>query len=151
MDGPDIWLSILGEVYDVTNGIEFYGPNAGGYSVFAGRDASVPFVTGRFNEEEAKKGLDSISINELSALEHWKDFYKDSDKYHYIGILVDPRYYDEEGKPTPAFLEYQERSETSKEMKRQFHEDEKAKVEARKAEAFASIKEQRAKAKAKKV
>jgi hypothetical protein len=131
-DGSDIWLSIIGEVYDVTSGVDFYGPGRGGYGIFAGRDASVPFITGKFNEEEAKKGLDSISINALSALEHWKDFYAESDKYDFIGLLVDPRYYDEEGKPTPALLEYRERQETSKEMKKQFHEDEKLRAEARK-------------------
>jgi hypothetical protein len=131
-DTSDIWLSILGEVYDVTSGVGFYGPGSGGYSIFAGRDASVTFVTGKFSEEEAKKGLDSISINELSALEHWREFYEQSDKYHFIGLLVDPRYYDEEGKPSPAFLEYREREETSKEMKRQFHEDEKERAEVSK-------------------
>lgn len=129
MDGSDIWLSILGEVYDVTSGEQFYGGGGGGYGIFAGRDASVAFITGQFNDEEAKKGLDSLSIKSLSALEHWRDFYEKSDKYHFIGLLVDPRYYDEEGKPTPALLEYREREETFKEMQSQFHEDEKQRAE----------------------
>jgi hypothetical protein len=141
-NGSDIWLSILGEVYDVTSGSQFYGPDQGGYRIFAGRDASVTFVTGKFTEEEAKKGLDSISINALGALEQWKDFYDKSDKYHFVGLLVDPRYYDEEGKPTPALLEYRERQETSKDMKRQFHEDEERRAEV--------SKEKRGAAKAKK-
>jgi hypothetical protein len=131
VDGSDIWLSIIGEVYDVTNGVEFYGPGSG-YGIFAGRDASVTFVTGKFNEEEAKKGLDSLSINELGALEHWRDFYEKNEKYQFIGLLVDPRYYNEEGKLTTALLEYREREETSKEMKRQFHEDEKLRAEVSK-------------------
>ena len=45
--GTELWLSILGEVYDVSEGTEYYAPGKS-YGAFAGRDASVPFVTGKF-------------------------------------------------------------------------------------------------------
>ena len=40
-------LALLGVVYDVSRGKEYYGPG-GGYSFFAGRDASRAYVTGKF-------------------------------------------------------------------------------------------------------
>lgn len=43
--GGAIYLAILGEVFDVSAGPEYYGKE-GGYSFFAGRDASAAYVTG---------------------------------------------------------------------------------------------------------
>eukprot|EP00980_Cylindrotheca_fusiformis_P022287 scaffold9176_cov129-Cylindrotheca_fusiformis.AAC.11 len=53
-NGSDVWLSILGEVYDVTAGRDYYGPGAS-YNMLASRDSSVPFITGTFTLEEADK------------------------------------------------------------------------------------------------
>lgn len=53
-DGSSIWLSVLGEVYDVTEGRDYYGPGES-YNKLASRDSSVPFVTGTFTPEEAEK------------------------------------------------------------------------------------------------
>ena len=44
---PGLMLALLGVVYDVQRGQEYYGPG-GGYSFFAGRDASRAYVTGKF-------------------------------------------------------------------------------------------------------
>ena len=44
---PGLYLALLGVVYDVARGAEYYGPG-GGYSFFAGRDASRAYVTGKF-------------------------------------------------------------------------------------------------------
>jgi cytochrome b involved in lipid metabolism len=44
-DAAKLRLAILGEVYDVTAGRRHYGKD-GGYSFFAGRDASRAYVTG---------------------------------------------------------------------------------------------------------
>jgi len=49
-----IWLSILGKVYDVTEGKEYYGPGES-YNSLTAADTSVPFVSGTFTPEEAKK------------------------------------------------------------------------------------------------
>lgn len=42
-----IYVAILGDVYDVTEGRRIYGPG-GYYSFFSGRDASRAYVTGCF-------------------------------------------------------------------------------------------------------
>jgi hypothetical protein len=78
-----------------------------------GRDSTVCFVTGAFNVEEAKKGLDTLAINQLGGIESWRDFYANDDKYPFVGLLIDPRYYDEAGTPAPALDDYRTRLQTA--------------------------------------
>ena len=107
-DGDDIWLSIMGEVYDVTSGRDFYG-EGGPYSVFSGRDGSVPFITGVFTPEEAKKSLtDTLSPAQLVSLEQWRTFYADNEKYPLIGLL-EGSLYDKDGNPTEELKTVRER------------------------------------------
>lgn len=98
-----LWLSILGEVYDVTPGRQYYGKGAS-YSIMAGRDASPSFVTGEFTEEGAAKSLSEIDPKEIAAINEWKKFYVESDKYSKVGVL-EGLYYDSEGKETPSLIE----------------------------------------------
>ena len=44
-----IYLSVNGNVFDVTEGRRFYGPGKS-YGFFAGKDASRAFVTGCFQD-----------------------------------------------------------------------------------------------------
>ena len=98
-EGAVIWLSILGEVYDVTKGAGYYKKGAG-YSVFAARDGSVPFITGNFTEEEAQKPiLETLSDGELWALDDWRVFYANEERYPFIGLLLGS-FYEENGSPT---------------------------------------------------
>jgi hypothetical protein len=100
-------VSIMGEVYDVTAGKHFYSPGSS-YSVFAGCDGSVPFVTGIFNEVEAAKDTESLSMAQLGSLDTWRKFYEDEVPYPLVGLLVDHRWNDEVGNPTETkkiFLE----------------------------------------------
>jgi predicted heme/steroid binding protein len=107
-DGGDIWISIMGEVYDVTSGRDFYG-EGGPYSVFSGRDGSVPFITGVFTPEEAKKSLiDTLSAAQLVSLEQWRTFYADNEKYPLIGLL-EGSLYDKDGNPTEELKTVRER------------------------------------------
>merc|ERR1712157_140587 len=70
-DSP-IWLSVMGQVYDVTKGRRFYGPKSG-YSFFAGKDASASFATGEFNEEGLKYDLvKSVTKKQIKEIEHWR-------------------------------------------------------------------------------
>ena len=114
--GDTIWLSILGEVYDVTAGREFYQKGSQ-YGVFAGRDASIVFSTGSFTEEEGRKGLDALPVNKLRGVEHWRQFYEEEQRYKFVGKLIDPRFYDKDGYPTPAMIEYYQRMGTYDAMK----------------------------------
>jgi hypothetical protein len=98
VEKSELWLSILGEVYDVTSGDRFYG-KGGPYSIFSGRDGSVPFITGTFTPEEALKGIDVLEPAQLFALDNWRKSYEDNAKYPFIGLL-EGRLYDKDGNPT---------------------------------------------------
>jgi hypothetical protein len=83
----------------VTKGAGYYKKGAG-YSVFAARDGSVPFITGNFTEEEAQKPiLETLSDGELWALDDWRIFYANEEKYPFIGLLLGS-FYEEDGSPT---------------------------------------------------
>lgn len=85
-------------MYDVTKGAEYYAEGAG-YHGFAGRDAAVPFVTGVFTEEESQKSTDVLKDGELYGMKSWVVFYKNEERYPFLGRLVG-RYYDSQGNPT---------------------------------------------------
>ena len=114
----DIWLSIIGEVYDVTEGRDYYGEGAGGYSVFAGKDASASFSTGDFSDEGAKKDLSELGDAELSGIDGWRTFYADHDKYKRIGVLCCD-FYDNDGNPTEKLTSIKERAAAYAEKKAQ--------------------------------
>jgi hypothetical protein len=133
-NGSDIWLSIVGKVYDVTAGRDFYGPGSG-YAAFAGTDASVSYVTGKFTAEEATRELNTISSKHVGALTDWVGFYDKSDKYNFVGVLVDPRFYDEEGRPSKPLIEHQKLAEECKEKDRLWKGEQKQKTPAKKAPA----------------
>jgi predicted heme/steroid binding protein len=107
-DGADIWLSVLGEVYDVSEGKQYYAPGMS-YGAFAGTDCSVCYVTGKFTPEEAEKPLDEITDKLIGGILDWKDFYEKHETYKYVGRLIDPRYFDETGSPTPSMQEFARR------------------------------------------
>ncbi|KAL1895268.1 hypothetical protein Sste5346_005415 [Sporothrix stenoceras] len=116
---PDrpVYLSIDGNVFDVSAGRHIYGPG-GSYHYFAGVDASRGFVTGCFADdrtgdlrgvEDMFLPLDNPEVDshwtpaELAAkkaqerkdalkrvhdaVQHWVDFFTKSTKYHYVGKL----------------------------------------------------------------
>jgi len=107
-DGADIWLSVLGEVYDVTKGEKYYGPGMG-YGAFAGTDCSVCFVSGTFTEEEAGKPLEDITDQNIGGILDWKKFYETHETYTHVGRLIDERFFDETGSPTPSMQEFARR------------------------------------------
>ncbi|XP_050526413.1 neuferricin [Daktulosphaira vitifoliae] len=94
--GGKIYLSILGNIFDVTVGRKFYGPG-GSYEKFSGRDASRSFITGLFNEEDLTDDVLDMKPDDLIGLETWLNTYKK--KYKEIGKLIG-RYYDSAGKET---------------------------------------------------
>ncbi|KAJ7964607.1 Membrane-associated progesterone-binding protein [Quillaja saponaria] len=91
-----ILLGILGSVFDVSKGKSHYGIG-GGYSHFAGRDASRAFVSGNFTGDGLTDSLRGLSSTEVKSIVEWRDFYYRS--YKYVGKLVG-RYYENQGNPT---------------------------------------------------
>ena len=70
-DSDEMWLSILGEVYDVTDGKKYYGEGSP-YNIFLGRDASASFVTGNFTEEGSRQSLLELDPPiKLTQLDDW--------------------------------------------------------------------------------
>lgn len=73
VDRPLLYLSILGKVFDVTKGVQHYGPGAP-YNSFIGKDASRSFVTGQFDDPNSESVAD-LSLSDLRSLNHWIRFY----------------------------------------------------------------------------
>jgi predicted heme/steroid binding protein len=109
--GSAIWLSVLGEVYDVTDGRSYYAQGHS-YGAFAATDCSVCFITGTFNAEEAEKSIDVLETKQLLGLIDWKKFYATHESYKFVGLLVDPRFYDDQGEPTESMLNTRQRAAT---------------------------------------
>ncbi|MBN3280242.1 NEUFC protein, partial [Polyodon spathula] len=95
---PGVYLSILGQVFDVGKGHKHYGPG-GSYHFFAGRDASRAFVTGDFTEAGLVDDVSGLSPGQILSLSEWLSFYNKD--YVLVGRLVG-RYYSETGEPTEA-------------------------------------------------
>ncbi|KAJ3312980.1 hypothetical protein HDV04_002462 [Boothiomyces sp. JEL0838] len=95
-DGSDpnrpIYLAIKGRVYDVTAGANYYG-KGGGYSFFAGKDATRAFITGCF-QTHLTHDLRGITEEQMKSLNSWIEIYENSDKYFYVGRVehapIDP-------------------------------------------------------------
>ncbi|XP_076674007.1 neuferricin [Andrena cerasifolii] len=91
-----LYISILGQVFDVTKGAKHYGPGAT-YHAFIGRDASLAFITGEFDDKGLTDDISSLSVYQVKALNDWVQFYNEN--YIYKGKL-NGRYYNEDGTPT---------------------------------------------------
>lgn len=100
-----LYLSILGQVFDVTKGAKHYEPGAS-YHIFVGRDASLAFVTGKFDEKEITDDTSVLSAQQIKALDDWVQFYNEN--YIYKGKLSG-RYFNEDGTPTLESLQVQQK------------------------------------------
>lgn len=98
-NGDQLYLAILGSVFDVTKGARHYEPG-GGYHGFIGRDASKAFITGDFTEEGLTDDISTLTLSDLGALNDWLKFYHKD--YEYKGKLIG-KFYDEKGQNT-AYL-----------------------------------------------
>lgn len=117
-----LWIAILGRIYDVERGRKHYGPG-GGYSFFAGRDATTAFITGDF-EGEVTEDLDDVlklPPRDIHAVWNWMKFYEKD--YKFVGKLVG-RYYDSDGEET-EYLKTVRREVELEEQNRERLENEK--------------------------
>lgn len=127
-DGETIWLAVMGEVFDVSKGREFYA--TGGYSVFAGRDGSVSFVSGKFTPEEADKSIETLEPAQLKSLDEWREFYVKEEKYPQIGWL-EGYLYDREGNPSELLEKLREIVKQQKLVSKDKEMERQAKIKAR--------------------
>nr|CAG4652020.1 EOG090X0A5G [Triops cancriformis] len=91
-----IYLALLGRVFDVSKGREYYRPGKG-YHIFAGTDASRAFVTGDFTPTGLSDDVLDLDDQDFGGLAEWLQFYHKD--YTYVGKLAG-RYFDSEGKLT---------------------------------------------------
>ena len=90
MGGRPLYLAVLGDVFDVSDGGDKYYGVDGGYHAFAGRDGSRAFITGCFDESGAVADVRGLSEEQMGALRRWRDFYADHKTYRYVGKLQLP-------------------------------------------------------------
>ena len=100
---PQLLLVIVGDVYDVSAGREFYA-SGGGYEGFVFQDVSRAFLTADF-ENNATDELDDLLPGQCLGIEHWQGFYRDHAKYSFVGRL-NGRFYDAYGEPTEAHASF---------------------------------------------
>eukprot|EP01084_Bolivina_argentea_P243794 408595_1 len=91
-----IYLAVIGEVFDVTKGKNYYGPDAGGYSGFSAKDGSRAFAIGGFTEKELIPDITDLNPGQVISIYDWATFYRKD--YIPVGKLIG-FYYDEDGKP----------------------------------------------------
>ncbi|KAL3785523.1 hypothetical protein ACHAWO_001468 [Cyclotella atomus] len=128
-----IWLSILGKVYDVTTGMAYYGPKSGSYRFYAGKDASPCFSSGKNNAEGAAEALEEWEGKKLLAVLEWSEFYEKHETYKYLGLLVGSKYYDEGGNETEVRKIIMGKAEEAKVVaERAKEEKKKARLEKKK-------------------
>ena len=101
---PGLHLALLGVVYDVSSGAQYYGPG-GGYSFFAGRDASRAFVTGNFEPTGLVSDVSGLASADYLGLAEWTHFYQTD--YRQVGVLAG-RYYDQAGQVTQHWRDLQD-------------------------------------------
>lgn len=109
-----IWLSILGKVYDVTDGEDFYSALKGSYKFYSGRDASPCFSSGINTPEGAVEKLEEWEDKKLMPVWEWSEFYQNHETYKYLGVLGGSRYYDIEGNELQLRKDIISRSEAEK-------------------------------------
>lgn len=85
-DEGRVLLALNSEIYDVTKGSKFYGPD-GPYANLAGRDATRALAL--FNVDAVKDTWDDhsdLSVQQMSTVTEWIEQFKE--KYDFVGKLV---------------------------------------------------------------
>lgn len=94
-----IWLAAKGEVFDVTKGRDFYGPESG-YAIMAGRDASRALALMSLDKANVDNNrIDDLSAADIMTLDEWR--MKFHTKYTCLGTL---KGWAPQGSPLPTKL-----------------------------------------------
>ncbi|CAI8595128.1 unnamed protein product [Vicia faba] len=80
-----ILISVKGQIYDVSEGRNFYGPG-GSYTMFAGKECSRALALLSFKPQDINGNLQGLDESDLTILEDWE--YKFIEKYPKVGQLV---------------------------------------------------------------
>jgi predicted heme/steroid binding protein len=96
-----VYLAILGTVVDVSTGGEFYNPGME-YEHFAGRDASMAFLTGDYASDLTDDLSALASDDEYLTIVGWHAFYEEHANYTIEGRLAGGAFYDADGAATPV-------------------------------------------------
>ena len=101
-------LLIVGEVFDVSSGKEFYARGDGKEESYAGyangTDNTRAFLTADF-ENNATDDLSGLLPGECLGIEHWSKFYHNHSTYRRVGIHHG-RFYDANGQPTEEHAQF---------------------------------------------
>ena len=90
VDGRAIYVSLKCVVYDVSAGVNFYGPGAP-YAFFAGKEVSRCLGKMEMDETEANAGWRNLSEEHMQTLNDWETKYKA--KYPVVGTYkTDPHF-----------------------------------------------------------
>ena len=75
-DDTPLYVSLKGDVFDVSEARSFYGPG-GGYALFAGRDASKCLATMSLEEADLDQPVDALNFGEREQLDEWHFKFKE--------------------------------------------------------------------------
>ena len=118
-------LVIVGRVFEVTSGREFYGKTKeqsdDSYEGFAnGTDNTRAFLTADF-EKNATDDLSDLQPGECLGIDHWVSFYNNHKTYTFVG-LHHGRFYDATGTPTEAYTAFRACVEDGMATRAEMHE-----------------------------
>ncbi|CAM9845900.1 unnamed protein product [Phaeothamnion confervicola] len=89
-EGTPIYLSIRGEVFDVSDNRPMYGPE-GSYHLFAGHEVSKSLARMSFEPEDLDvMQWDDLSFGEKDTLDGWVDSFRHGKGYAVVGRVVPP-------------------------------------------------------------
>ncbi len=111
-----IWLSILGRVYNITDGEGFYSALKGGYKFYAGQDASPCFASGNNTPKGAEEKWEEWETKKQLGVYEWSTFYENHEKYQYLGMLAGSRYFNKDGNETELRRDIVEKCSVAKKI-----------------------------------
>eukprot|EP00658_Telonema_sp_P-2_P012797 TRINITY_DN14871_c0_g1_i1.p2 TRINITY_DN14871_c0_g1~~TRINITY_DN14871_c0_g1_i1.p2 ORF type:complete len:136 (+),score=44.55 TRINITY_DN14871_c0_g1_i1:92-499(+) len=89
-EGKPLYLSVMGVVFDVSAGGDFYGPGKA-YGVFAGKEVSRCLGKMDISDKESNAGWRNLNEEHMKVLQDWKNRY--DTKYPVVGTFQpDPHF-----------------------------------------------------------
>ena len=96
-DDKPIYVSIWRKIYDITDGMKYYGGKAK-YNYLAGREVGRAMATGCFESTGLTYDMRGLSDEQISVVRAWQEFY--GRKYKQVGYLKGKKV--DESSPIPS-------------------------------------------------